>query len=204
MKQAGSDIYNGMNTSFAKTASQGKQHFSDLFNGTTKSSNKMKDKVIGDWKSIRDALSKSITGTVEIKVSGYQSALNKIKSVKDAASTVRLKNVSQPPMPFMNLMAMPQNFAMPIDTNMYAQAYDMLKSNDIASFVSSKIPSSINLNIEDNKSKSNQKRDKDVIKEGDIIIQIEKVENNREQDVRKIAADLASLIKREMYGRGRL
>lgn len=204
MKQAGSDIYNGMNTSFAKTASQGKQHFSDLFNGTTKSSNKMKGKVIGDWKSIRDALSKSITGTVEIKVSGYQSALNKIKSVKDAASTVRLKNVSQPPMPFMNLMAMPQNFAMPIDTNMYAQAYDMLKSNDIASFVSSKIPSSINLNIEDNKSKSNQKRDKDVIKEGDIIIQIEKVENNREQDVRKIAADLASLIKREMYGRGRL
>lgn len=204
MKQAGSDIYNGMNTSFSKTASQGKQHFSDLFNGTTKSSGKMKDKVIGDWKSIRDALSKSITGTVEIKVSGYQSALNKIKSVKDAASTVRIKNLNQPTMPFMNLMAMPQNFAMPIDTNMYAQAYDMLKSNDIASFVSSKIPSSINLNIEDNKSKSNQKRDKDVIKEGDIIIQIEKVENNREQDVRKIAADLASLIKREMYGRGRL
>ncbi|WP_226892405.1 phage tail tape measure protein [Paraclostridium bifermentans] len=204
MKQAGSDIFNGMNTSFSKTASQGKQHFSDLFNGTTKSSGKMKDKVIADWKSIRDALSKSITGTVEIKVSGYQSALNKIQAVKDAASTVRFEGVSQPASPVMNLMAMPQNFAMPIDTNMYAQAYDMLKSNDIASFVSSKIPSSINLNIEDNKSKSNQKRDKDVIKEGDIIIQIEKVENNREQDVRKIAADLASLIKREMYGRGRL
>lgn len=107
----------------------------------------MKDKVISDWNSIRDALSKSITGTVEIKVSGYQSALNKIQAVKDAASTVRFEGVSQPASPVMNLMAMPQNFAMPIDTNMYAQAYDMVRSNDIASYVTSSIPNKIDLNL---------------------------------------------------------
>lgn len=147
MRQAGSDIYNGMNTSFSKLASQGKQHFSDLYNGTTKSSNKMKDKVISDWNSIRDALGKSITGTVEIKVTGYQAALNKIQAVKDAASTVSFEGVSQPASPIMNLMAMPQSFAMPIDANMYAQAYDMVRSNDIASYVTSSIPNKIDLNL---------------------------------------------------------
>lgn len=202
MRQAGSDIYNGMNTSFAKTASQGKQHFSDLFNGTTKSSNKMKDKVIGDWKSIRDALSKSITGTVEIKVSGYQSALNKIKSVKDAASTVRLKNVSQPTMPFMNLMAMPQNFAMPIDTK-YAQAYDMIRSNDIASYVSSQIPSAINLNIDsNNKSKTNKNNNPNI----NVEVKIEKVENKTSDSPKEIAEQVVDQViyklKREKYATG--
>lgn len=204
MIQAGSDIYNGMNTSFSKLASQGKQHFSDLYNGTTKSSNKMKDKVIGDWKSIRDALSKSITGTVEIKVSGYQSALNKIKSVKDAASTVRIKNLNQPTMPFMNLMAMPQNFAMPIDTNMYAQAYDMVKSNDIASYVSSQIPSAINLDIDsgNNKGKSNKNIDRNI----NVEVKIDKFENKTSDSPREFAEQVVDQViyklKREKYATG--
>lgn len=203
MRQAGSDIYNGMNTSFSKLASQGKQHFSDLYNGTTKSSNKMKDKIIGDWKSIRDALSKSITGTVEIKVTGYQSALNKIQAVKDAASTVRFEGVSQPVSPIMNLMAMPQNFAMPIDTNMYAQAYDMVRSNDIASYVSSQIPNSINLNIDsDNGRKSKRNTDRDL----HVEVKIEKVENKTSDSPKEIAEQVVEQViyqlKRERYAIG--
>lgn len=142
MKQAGSDIYNGMNTSFAKTASQGKKHFSDLFNGVTRSTSKMASEVISDWNRIKSSLSGTITGNVQIKVHGVQAALNQINSVKNAAKT---RSVS--PSPFMNLMAMPQNFAMPIDTNMYAQAYDMVRSNDIASYVTSSIPNKIDLNL---------------------------------------------------------
>lgn len=203
MKQAGSDIYNGMNTSFSKLSSQGKQHFSDLYNGTTKSSNKMKDKVISDWKSIRDALSKSITGTVEIKVSGYQSALNKIQAVKDAASTVRFEGVSQPASPVMNLMAMPQNFAMPIDTNMYAQAYDMVRSNDIASYVSSQIPNSINLNIDsDNGRKSKRNTDRDL----HVEVKIDKFENKTSDSPKEIAEQVVDQViyklKREKYATG--
>lgn len=203
MRQAGSDIYNGMNTSFSKLASQGKQHFSDLYNGTTKSSNKMKDKVISDWKSIRDALSKSITGTVEIKVSGYQSALNKIQAVKDAASTVRFEGVSQPASPVMNLMAMPQNFAMPIDTNMYAQAYDMVRSNDIASYVSSQVPSAINLNIDSN---NNSKAKKNTDRGISVEVKIDKFENKTSDSPKEIAEQVVDQViyklKREKYATG--
>lgn len=197
MKQAGSDIYNGMNTSFSKLASQGKQHFSDLYNGTTKSSNKMKDKVISDWNSIRDALSKSITGTVEIKVSGYQSALNKIQAVKDAASTVSFEGVSSPVDTFNSFMAMP------IDTNMYAQAYDMVKSNDIASYVSSQIPNSINLNIDsDNGKKTTKNSDRNI----NVEVKIDKFENKTSDSPKEIAEQVVDQviykIKRERYAIG--
>lgn len=86
MKQAGSDIYNGMNTSFSKLATNGKQHFTDLYKGTktssekmassaksaatdmykgvTNSTSKMADKAISDWNRIRNAYSRKITGTV--------------------------------------------------------------------------------------------------------------------------------------------
>lgn len=134
MRQAGSDIYNGMNTSFSKLASQGKQHFTDLYNGTTKSSSKMKDKVIADWNSIRNALSSTITGTVEIKVSGYQAALNKIASVKNAAKEKSIES-------------MPQVFALTRDNSDIMQAYDLVRSNDIASYVTSAIPNKIDLNL---------------------------------------------------------
>ncbi|MGL5651219.1 MAG: phage tail tape measure protein [Paraclostridium sp.] len=198
MKQAGSDIYNGMNTSFAKTSSQGKKHFSDLFNGVTRSTSKMSSKVISDWNRIRSALSGTITGNVQIKVHGVQAALNQISSVKNAAKT---RSVS--PMPFMNLMAMPQNFAMPIDTNMYAQAYDMIRSNDIASYVSSQIPSAINLNIDSNNSSKSKKTNNPNI---NVEVKIEKVENKTSDSPKEIAEQVVDQViyklKREKYATG--
>ncbi|MCE9677208.1 phage tail tape measure protein [Paraclostridium bifermentans] len=198
MKQAGSDIYNGMNTSFAKTASQGKKHFSDLFNGVTRSTSKMASEVISDWNRIKSSLSGTITGNVQIKVHGVQAALNQINSVKNAAKT---RSVS--PSPIMNLMAMPQSFAMPIDTNMYAQAYDMVRSNDIASYVSSQIPNSINLNIDsDNGRKSKRNTDRDL----HVEVKIEKVENKTSDSPKEIAEQVVDQviykIKRERYALG--
>lgn len=206
MKQAGSDIYNGMNTSFAKTASQGKKHFSDLFNGVTRSTSKMASEVISDWNRIRSALSGTITGNVQIKVHGVQAALNQINSVKNAAKT---RSVS--PSPFMNLMAMPQSFAMampqsfamPIDTNMYAQAYDMVRSNDIASYVSSQIPNSINLNIDSNNGgKSKKNTDRNI----NVEVKIDKFENKTSDSPKEIAEQVVDQviykIKRERYALG--
>lgn len=198
MRQAGSDIYNGMNTSFSKLASQGKQHFSDLYNGVTRSTSKMASQVISDWNRIRSALSGTITGNVQIKVHGVQAALNQISSVKNAAKT---RSVS--PMPFMNLMAMPQNFAMPIDTNMYAQAYDMVRSNDIASYVSSQIPSAINLNIDSNNSSKSKKTNNPNI---NVEVKIDKFENKTSDSPKEIAEQVLDQviykIKRERFALG--
>lgn len=198
MRQAGSDIYNGMNTSFSKLASQGKQHFSDLYNGVTRSTSKMASQVISDWNRIRNALSGTITGNVQIKVHGVQAALNQINSVKNAS---KARSIS--PSPFMNLMAMPQSFAMPIDTNMYAQAYDMVRSNDIASYVSSQIPNSINLNIDsDNGRKSKKNTDRDL----HVEVKIEKVENKTSDSPKEIAEQVVEQViyklKRERYAIG--
>lgn len=135
MRQAGSDIYNGMNTSFSKLASQGKQHFSDLYNGTTRSSSQMASKVIADWNRIRSALSSTITGNVQIKVHGVQAALNQISSVKNAAKTRSYEPV------------MPQAFALTRDNLDFMQAYDLVRSDDIASYVTSTVPSKIDLNL---------------------------------------------------------
>ncbi|UOW66856.1 phage tail tape measure protein [Paraclostridium bifermentans] len=198
MRQAGSDIYNGMNTSFSKLASQGKQHFSDLYNGVTRSTSKMASQVISDWNRIRSALSGTITGNIQIKVHGVQAALNQINSVKNAAKT---RSIS--PSPFMNLMAMPQSFAMPIDTNMYAQAYDMVKSNDIASYVSSQIPSAINLNIDsDNGKNPNESTDRNI----NVEVKIDKFENKTSDSPKEIAEQVVDQviykIKRERYALG--
>lgn len=198
MKQAGSDIYNGMNTSFAKTASQGKKHFSDLFNGVTRSTSKMSSQVISDWNRIRSALSGTITGNVQIKVHGVQAALNQINSVKNAS---KARSIS--PSPFMNLMAMPQSFAMPIDTNMYAQAYDMIRSNDIASYVSSQVPSAINLNIDSN---NNSKPKKNTDRDLHVEVKIDKFENKTSDSPKEIAEQVVDQViyklKREKYATG--
>lgn len=198
MKQAGSDIYNGMNTSFSKLASQGKQHFSDLYNGVTRSTSKMASQVISDWNRIKSALSGTITGNVQIKVHGVQAALNQINSVKNAAKT---RSVS--PMPFNSFMSMPQSFAMPIDTNMYAQAYDMLRSDNIASYVSSQIPNSINLNIDSNDNKkSNKGSDRNI----NVEVKIDKFENKTSDSPKEIAEQVVDQviykIKRERYAMG--
>ena len=135
MRQAGSDIYNGMNTSFSRLASQGKQHFTDLYNGTTRSSSKMASKVIADWNRIRSSLNSTITGNVQIRVHGVQAALNQIASVKNAARTR-----SYEPM-------MPQAYSLARDNSDIMQAYDLVRSNDIASYVTSTIPSKIDLSL---------------------------------------------------------
>lgn len=135
MRQAGSDIYNGMNTSFSKLASQGKQHFSDLYNGTTRSSSQMASKVIADWNRIRSVLNSTITGNVQIKVHGVQAALNQIASVKNAARTRSYEPT------------MPQVYSLARDNSDIMQAYDLVRSNDIASYVTSTIPSKIDLNL---------------------------------------------------------
>lgn len=198
MRQAGSDIYNGMNTSFSKLASQGKQHFSDLYNGVTRSTSKMASQVISDWNRIKSALSGTITGNVQIKVHGVQAALNQINSVKNAS---KARSIS--PSPFMNLMAMPQNFAMPIDTNMYAQAYDMIRSNDIASYVSSQIPNSINLNIDSN---NNSKTKKNTDRGIHVEVKIDKFENKTSDSPKEIAEQVVDQViyklKREKYATG--
>ena len=188
MRQAGSDTYNGMNTSFSKLASQGKSHFSNLYNGVTNSTSKMASKVIGDWNRIRSALSSSITGHVNIKVHGVQAALSQIASVKNAArnsrfAAIRNNFISMPnPSPFMSFMAMPANFM--TTPNMYAQAYDMVRSDDIASYVTSQIPSSIKLDVDSGKGKRDKKTSTQNIK---VEIKIDKFVNETKESANEFA-----------------
>ena len=182
MRQAGSDIYNGMNTSFSKLASQGKSHFSNLYNGVTNSTSKMASKVIADWNRIRSALSSSITGHVNIQVHGVQAALNQINSVKNAARHSSLAATSNPS-PFMSFMAMPASFAsMPIDV--YSQAYDMVRSDDIASYVTSQIPSSIKLDMDSSKGKKDKKHSTQSI---NVEVKIDKFVNETKESANEFA-----------------
>lgn len=66
VKQDATDMYNQSRNSFDALAKAGRQAFSNLYNGVTGSSSKMKDKVISDWNSIRNTLSKGITGKVTV------------------------------------------------------------------------------------------------------------------------------------------
>lgn len=183
MRQAGSDIYNGMNTSFSKLASQGKAHFSNLYNGVTNSTSKMASKVIADWNRIRSALSSSITGHVNIQVHGVQAALNQINSVKNAARHSNLARIPSPS-PFMSFMAMPANFMTMPTTNMYAQAYDMVRSDDIASYVTSQIPSSIKLDLD----KGDKKKDKKVSTQPiNVEVKIDKFVNETKESANEFA-----------------
>lgn len=182
MRQAGSDIYNGMNTSFSKLASQGKAHFSNLYNGVTNSTSKMASKVIADWNRIRSALSSSITGHVNIQVHGVQAALNQIASVKNAARHSNLARISSPS-PFMSFMAMPANF-MSMPSNMYAQAYDMVRSDDIASYVTSQIPSSIKLDLNQGSKKKDKKASTQDIK---VEVKIDKFVNETKESANEFA-----------------
>lgn len=183
MRQAGSDIYNGMNTSFSKLASQGKAHFSNLYNGVTTSTSKMASKVIADWNRIRSALSSTITGHVNIKVHGVQAALNQINSVKNAARHGGGFATIPQPSPFMSLMAMPANF-MSMNTDMYTQAFDMVRSDDIASYVTSQIPNSIKLDLD----KVDKKKDKKASTQPiNVEIKIDKFVNETKESANEFA-----------------
>lgn len=189
MKQAGTDIYNGMNGSFSKLASQGKHHFSDLYKGVTNSTSKMTNKVIADWNRIRSALGHSITGHVNIQVHGVQNALNQIASVKRASRHSGFAAIPQPS-PFMNFMAMPT-------ANMYAQAYDMVRSDDIASYVTSQIPATLKVNVDSEKKKKDKpKKDKD--RQINLTLHIDKFVNNTKNDVEQLSEELGFLINRQV------
>ena len=183
MRQAGSDIYNGMNTSFSKLASQGKAHFSNLYNGVTNSTSKMASKVIADWNRIRSALSSTITGHVNIQVHGVQAALNQIASVKNAARHSNLARISSPS-PFMSFMAMPTNFKAIPATDMYVQAYDMVRSDDIASYVTSQIPSSIKLDLNQGSKKKDKKSSTQSI---NVEVKIDKFVNETKESANEFA-----------------
>lgn len=171
MRQAGSDIYNGMNTSFSKLASQGKAHFSNLYNGVTNSTSKMANKTISDWNRIRSALSSTITGHVKIQVHGVQAALNQINSVKNAAKS-RAATIENSFVDTSNM------------NGMYMQAYDLIRSDDIASCVTSQIPSSIKLDVETGSKKKNNKSSSQNI---NVEVKIDKFVNETKESANEFA-----------------
>lgn len=182
MKQAGSDIYNGMNTSFSKLASQGKSHFSDLYNGVTRSVSKMATQVISDWNRIRSALNSTITGNVQIKVHGVQAALNQISSVKNSAR-------------YGKFAIMPTNF-MATPSDLYSQAFDMVRSSDVASYVTNQVPT---LKVDLNDKKENKDKDnKDKPKSLNLTLHIDKFVNNRKEDIQQLSEELGFLINRQI------
>ena len=58
------DMYKGTKTSAEKMAQSAKKSATNMYKGVTTSTSKMADKAIADWNRIRNAYSKSITGTV--------------------------------------------------------------------------------------------------------------------------------------------
>lgn len=120
MKQAGSDIYNGMNTSFSKLSIQGKQHFSDLYNGVTTSTSKMANHAIVDWQRIRGEYSKKITGEIVITTTKKT-----VYETSNKSSDSRQKNIEAQTYSIENLRAV--NIA-PYDFSSYNQDSQLSKS----------------------------------------------------------------------------
>lgn len=120
-KQSMSNLYNGCSTSMSKTktnvmqdatttynqskksfdalATAGRQAFSNLYNGVTTSSSKMKNQVISDWNSIRNTLSKGITGKVSVTksistVSATPKIVTPLNSANQAMARLNADNLN--------------------------------------------------------------------------------------------------------------
>lgn len=184
IKQHITNAYKGGKQSFEALRDSGKSAMSDLYRGTTNSSSQMASKIIGDWNKIKGALSGTITGNVQIKVHGVQAALNQINSVKNAAKTRSFASMDNPQIA--QLFALNNND----NANMYAEAFDMVRSNDVASYVSSTIPSSIKLDIDTSNKKDNKTNSRNI----NVEVKIDKFENKTEDSPREFADKVMDVI----------
>lgn len=190
--QSFTNIYNNGSKSLEGASNRGKSAMSDLYNGATNSSNKMANKVISDWNRIKSALGTKITGTVEIKAVGVQAALNQINSIKNATKIRSLQDMSSPVQAF--TFERSSN-----DTNIM-KAYDMVRSNDIASYVGGSIvgvkSKELKINVE--ATKSRREKEAKVI---EVNLNIENFNNNNNKfDIDQIGNELAQVIKRKAFG----
>ncbi|MEG0134231.1 MAG: phage tail tape measure protein, partial [Clostridium sp.] len=64
-REDGTKMYQGVTTSANKMASNAKTAATNMYKGVTGSTSKMAQKAISDWNRVRDAFSKSISGTIK-------------------------------------------------------------------------------------------------------------------------------------------
>lgn len=88
-------MYNQSKKSFNALEQSAKSSFSNLYNGCTNSMKKLKNSVISDWNSIRNTLSKGITGKVTVtRATVYQTSTQALtRAMNEQMSTLTRNNV---------------------------------------------------------------------------------------------------------------
>lgn len=87
-REDGTEMYLGVQTSAQKMASSAKNAASDMYRGVTTSTSRMADKAIADWNRVRNAYSKSISGTIT------KTTVNKTISQKESRSLLEENNIA--------------------------------------------------------------------------------------------------------------
>lgn len=190
-KQSATDLLKGSRTSFQATANAGKQAFSDLYNGTTKSSSRMRSKVISDWNAIKSALSGTIRGKVVIDVEGVQRTLSDIAKIKNSARRSYALPTTKAAVNNAKVRAFKTSEVKARNDYSFAKSIE----TSIASISPMVIP--VNTN---NKEKETEKKPSQV--NLTVNFKVDKFINETKDNLRDMVDDLTDMIKEEMIAQG--
>ena len=96
-REEGTRMYLGVKTSAEKMASSAKSAATDMYRGVTTSTRKMADNAIADWNRIKNAYSKSISGTVSVTkketTANYIPSTQALQNMSNSMEQVSLANI---------------------------------------------------------------------------------------------------------------
>ncbi|SCI46153.1 Phage-related minor tail protein [uncultured Clostridium sp.] len=189
-REDASHMHNGVRDSASAMSSKARQSASEMYRGVTTSTRKMADAAISDWNRVRNAYSRSISGTItKTTVNRTISTQSKTRNIPvnhDIPSIASLESVYHVRTPDISDFAISSryyNSNTPESVSLAKTKYNISDKTDIAK--TNNLLNQLITLMKNNNSKN-----------GDININIDKFENNREQDIKEIMEEIAFYCKR--------
>ncbi|CEP46418.1 phage tail tape measure protein [[Clostridium] sordellii] len=186
-KQEASRMHNGVRDSASAMSLKARQSASEMYRGVTTSTRLMANAAIADWNRIRSVYSQPIHGTVT-KTTVLQTISQGPKSINE-----KLTDIST----FYKQKV--HNFVNPEDNNINMKAYDIVKSNDIASYITSRISNYLDeKNKIDSEKENNKRTSNKKTQDINLFLNIEKFENRTDNDIEQLMEEIGFVIKRKI------
>ncbi|TAN64771.1 phage tail tape measure protein [Paraclostridium sordellii 8483] len=186
-KQEASRMHNGVRDSASAMSLKARQSASEMYRGVTTSTRLMANAAIADWNRIRSVYSQPIHGTVT-KTTVLQTISQGPKSINEKlidVSTFYKQKV--------------HNFVNPEDNNINMKAYDIVKSNDIASYITSRISNYLDeKNKTDSEKENNNRKSNKKTQDINLTLHIEKFENRTDNDIEQLMEEIGFAINRKI------
>ncbi|HJF34676.1 MAG TPA: hypothetical protein K8U79_01465, partial [Clostridium perfringens] len=96
-REEGTRMYLGVKTSAEKMASSAKSAATDMYRGVTTSTSRMADKAIADWNRVKNAYSRSISGTISVTKTEKTSKANLVpdmQNIQDMSRSIEQVSLS--------------------------------------------------------------------------------------------------------------